>query len=69
MRITGLLELKGTRCFQAKHVVGVDKSLADLITRCEPSKINAELNRRRSDVPWCEQVMGREEKCLRGDTP
>ena len=58
--------------FQAKHVSGVDRSLADLITRCEPSKINAELKRRRPDVNWRKQVVGgEEEKCsaiLRGDT-
>ena len=29
--------------FLAKHVVGGDNSLADLITRCEHSRINEEL--------------------------
>ena len=64
MRSLGALEVKGKCCFQAKHVAGVDISLADLITRCEPSRINAELKRQRPDGNWREQVMGREEeKC------
>ena len=48
--------------FQANHVAGVDNSRADLVTRCEPSRINAELKRRRPDVNWREQVIGREEE-------
>ena len=46
MRILGVLEVKRKWCFQAKHVAGVDNSLADLITRCEHSRINAELKLR-----------------------
>ena len=73
MRILGALEVKGKWCFQIKYVAGKDNSLADLITRCEPSRFNAELKRQRPDVNWREQVMRREEeeKCstiLRGDT-
>ena len=45
MRILGALEVRGKWCFQAKHVVGVDNSLAHLITRCEHSRVNAELKR------------------------
>ena len=60
MRTLGALEVKGKWCFQAKHVVGVDNYLADLITRCEHSKINAELNRRRPDGNWHEQMVGGE---------
>ena len=45
MRILGALEVKGRWRFQAKHVAGVDSSLPGLITRCEPSRINAELKR------------------------
>ena len=62
MRILGTLKVGGNWCFQAKHVAGVDNSLADLITRCEHSRVNAELNRRRPDVDWREQVMGGEEE-------
>ena len=52
---------------------GSGNSLADLITRCEHSRVHAELKRRRPDVDWHEQVMGEEEeqKCsaiLRRDT-
>ena len=73
MKILGALEVKRKWCFQAKHVAGMYNSLADLITRCEPSRINAELKCQRPDVNWCEQVMGgeEEEKCfaiLRGNT-
>ena len=73
MRILGALEVRGKWCFQAKHVAGVDNSLADLTTRCEHSRVNEELKHRRPDVDWHEQVMGEEEeqKCsaiLRGDT-
>ena len=42
MRILGALDVRGKWCFQAKHVAGVDNnSLADLITRCEYSRVNA----------------------------
>ena len=58
MRILDALELEGRWRSQAKYVAGVDNSLADLITRCEPSRINAELKRQRPDVNWREQVMG-----------
>ena len=73
MRILGALEVRGGWCFQAKHVAGAENVLADLITRCEPDKINAELKRLRPDVDWREQVMGAEEKekcseILRGGT-
>ena len=72
MRIPGVLEVKRKWCFQATHVADVDNSLPDLITRCEPSRINAELKRQTPDVYWRKQVMrGEEEKCsaiLRGDT-
>ena len=56
---------KGKWCFEAKHVVGVDSSLADLIELCEYSSINAELKRQRTDVDWRKQVLGgeEEEKC------
>ena len=54
MRILGALEIRGKWCFQAKHVAGVDNSLADLITLCEHSRVNAELKRRRPDVDWHE---------------
>ena len=71
MRILGALEVKKW-CFQARHVADVGNSLADLITCCEPSRINAELKRQRPNVNWREQVIGgEEEKCsaiLRGDT-
>ena len=50
MRILGALEVRGKWCFQAKHVAGVDNSLAELITRCEHSRVNEELKRRRPDV-------------------
>ena len=71
--ILGALGVKGKWCFQAKHVAGVDNSLAGLITRCEPSKINAELKRQRPDVIWRKQlvrVKGEEKRSaiLRGDT-
>ena len=44
MRILGALEVRRKWCFQAKHVAGVNDSLADLITRCEHSRVNEELN-------------------------
>ena len=73
MKIVGVLEVKGRWSFQAKHVAAVDNSLARLITRREPSRIDTELNHQRLDVNWREQVMGgeEEEKCsviLRCDT-
>ena len=73
MRILRTLEVRGEWCFQAKNLAGVDNSLADLIIRCEHSRVNAELKRRKLDVDWREQVMGKEkeQKCsaiLRGDT-
>lgn len=73
MTILGGLEVKRKWCFQARHVVGMDNSLADLITRCKRNTINAELKRRRPDVNWREQVMRRDEKekysaMLRRDT-
>ena len=52
-------------------MAGVENILTGLIIRDEHSRMNAELKRRRPDVQWREQVMGREEKCsliLRGDT-
>ena len=54
-------------------MVGGNNSLADLITRCEHSRINEELKCGRPDVDWHEHVMGEveEQKCsaiLRGDT-
>ena len=42
MRIIGALEVRGKWCFQAKHVAGVDNSLAGLITRCEHNRGNEE---------------------------
>ena len=65
MRILGALEVKKW-CFQARHVADVGNSLADLITCCEPSRINAELKRLRPDVNWREQVMC--SAIFRGDT-
>ena len=50
IKILGAVEVRGKWCFQAEHVVGVDKYLADLITHSEHSRVNAELNRRRLDV-------------------
>ena len=47
MRILGALEVKEKWYFNAKHVAGVENTLADLITRCERSKINMELKGRR----------------------
>ena len=43
----------------------MDSSLADLITRCESSRINAEIYRQRPDVNWREQVMGGGEEVFR----
>ena len=72
MRIFGALQVKRKWCFQEKHVVGEDNSLADLIIFCEHGNINAELKRRRPDVNWREKVMGGEEEwcstILRRDT-
>ena len=62
MRILGALEVRGNWCFQAKHVAGMDNSLADLITRCDHGRVNEELKRRRPDVDWHEQVMEEEEE-------
>lgn len=73
MRILRALEIRGKWHFKLKHVAGKENVLADLIARCEPNKIDAELKHRRPDFNWREQVMVRDEKgkwsdILRGDT-
>lgn len=49
MRILRALEVKGKRCFQSRHMLGVDT-----ITRCESNIINVEVRRLRPDVNWRE---------------
>lgn len=45
MRILGALDVKEKWCFQAKYMVGVEISLADLIILCKPSDENWMLRR------------------------
>lgn len=46
------VEVEGKWYFPAKNEAGEDTSIADPINRCEPSKINAELKRRKRYVIW-----------------
>lgn len=63
--ILGAVEVEGKWYFQAKNEAGEDISIADLITRCEPSKINAELKRRKRYVIWHKQLVENEEESIR----
>ena len=53
------LEVKMKCCFQPWHVVGVDNSLADLITCCELNIIIPKLKHRKPGVNWPEEVLER----------
>lgn len=58
MRVMGGLEVGSGWCFRAKHIKGVDNTLADGISRWkDPSSIVADLRRIYPDANWSEQVL------------
>ena len=58
MRLMGCLKVGNGRWFDALHVTGVDNSIADGISRWEPSVIDGNLHAFRPDVAWHRHVLG-----------
>ena len=61
MRWLGVLESKGDWCFQAKHVPGVENTLADGLTRWREADIPNNLQRESPGTPWQVQKLGEKE--------
>ena len=61
MRWLGVLESKGEWCFQAKHVPGVENTLADGLTRWKVEEIPNNLQRESPGTPWQVKELGEEE--------
>lgn len=58
MRILACLEMDSGWCFRAKHVAGINNTLADGISRWQCASINASLREFRPDIDWQEQKLG-----------
>ena len=58
MRKMGALEAWGRRCFQARHVRGVDNRLADGLTRWREEHIPKNLNVECPEIAWQVQELG-----------
>ena len=58
MRMLGCLEMGSGWCFRAKHIAGVDNTIADGISRwADRSRITSDLRRSHPNVAWHEQVL------------
>ena len=55
--LLGCLEVGSGWCFDVLHVVGVEKTIADGISRWQPEYIDGNLRAFRPDVAWHRQVL------------
>ena len=60
MRMLGCLEMRNEWRFRAKHIKGVENTLADGISRWKHDEIALNLHSYRPDIRWQEQHLGQE---------
>ena len=60
MRMLGVLEMRNEWRFRAKHIKGIENTLADGISRWKHDEIGSNLRAFRPDVCWQEQHLGQE---------
>lgn len=58
MRFLGCLEMDPGWCFRAKHIAGMNNTLADGISRWQRASINASLREFGPDIDWQERKLG-----------